>query len=256
MSDSIAAARRAGAGGQILVRADSAFYSRDVITTIKASGAAFSITVRSDAAIRRAIGSIDPASWTRITYTQAIPDPETGELVSAAEVAETVNTLGAGKKDQITAGLIVRRIPERNTTKIAAARAAQGELFTVYRYHAVFTDNPLPMIEAEACHRAHAIIEQVFADLKDSALAHLPSGQFAANGAWLTCAAIAHNLTRALACSAGGRHAKARTGTIRRQLINIPARISRSARAITLHLPANWHWETGWTRLRTHPAPT
>lgn len=256
LADSLAAARRAGARGQILVRADSAFYSRDVVNAIGRAGAHFSIAARLDSAVRRSIDRVPADAWTRIEYSQAIRDPHTGELVSAAEVAETVHTLGAGGENPITARLIVRRVPERNTRKITAARVEQGELFPVYRYHAVFTDNPMPLIEAEKTHRAHAIIEQVFADLKDSALAHLPSGRFAANGAWLTCATIAHNLTRALGIAAAAGHTRARTATIRRQLINLPARISRSARKLHLHLPVNWPWETGWTRLWEHLAPT
>jgi hypothetical protein len=60
---------------------------------------------------------------------------------------------------------------------------AQGELFRVWRHHAIFTDSPLPMFAAEADHRRHAIVEQVIADLKNSALAHLPSGCFTANAA-------------------------------------------------------------------------
>ena len=100
------------------------------------------------------------------------------------------------------------------------------------------------------------MIEQVFADIKDSALAHLPSGKFAANGAWLTCAVVAYNLTRAIATAAGTGHTRARTGTIRRQLINLPARISRSARKLHLHMPTNWPWEIGWTSLWRHLAPT
>ncbi len=83
----------------------------------------------------------------------------------------------------------------------------QGELFTAYRYHAILTDSPLPMLEAEADHRRHAVIEHVIADLKAGALAHLPSGKFAANSAWLALAAIAYNVTRAAGTLAGGAHA-------------------------------------------------
>ncbi len=68
-------------------------------------------------------------------------------------------------------------------------------LFATYRHHAVFTDNPMLMLDAESCHRQHAVIEQVNADLKSGALAHLPSGSFAANSAWLVLAAIAFNRT-------------------------------------------------------------
>jgi hypothetical protein len=104
----------------------------------------------------------------------------------------------------------------------ATVPAGQSEMFAVYRYHAVFTDNPGPMADAEATHRDHAIIEQVIADLRDSALAHLPSGMFAANAVWLTCAAIAHNLSRSAGALASAVHARARTGTIRAQLIHGP----------------------------------
>lgn len=256
LAQSLATARRAGASGQILVRADSGFYSRDVIAAITRAGADFSITARLSSSVRRAIEAIGENAWTPITYSQAIPDPDTGELVSAAEVAETVHTLAPRSRDTVSARLIVRRVPERNTTKIAAAHIAQGELFTVYRYHAVFTNNPMPMIEAEVTHRGHAIVEQVIADLKNSAMAHLPSAKFAANGAWLTCAVIAHNLTRALGALAGGRHHRQTTATIRRQLIATPARASRSGRRLTLHLPTHWPWQPGWTHLWDSLTPT
>ena len=90
---------------------------------------------------------------------------------------------------------------------------------------------------ADKTHRGHAIIEQVHADLKNSALAHLPSGKFTANAAWLVLAVIAFNLTRAAATLAGPDLAKATTATIRRKLIAVPARVASSARRITLHLP-------------------
>jgi hypothetical protein len=101
----------------------------------------------------------------------------------------------------------------------------------------VFTNSPLLMLQAEADHRRHAIIEQVIADLKNGPLAHLPSGRFTANGAWLVLAAIAFNLTRAAGALASRFHAKATTATIRRHLINVPARPVRSARRIHLRLP-------------------
>jgi hypothetical protein len=103
----------------------------------------------------------------------------------------------------------------------------------------VFTDSTEPMLLAEAHHRDHAIIEQVIADLKSSALKHFPSGSFNANGAWLTCAVIAYNLSRAAGVLAGKKLGKARTTTIRTTLINIPARAAFSAGSYTLHLPAN-----------------
>jgi hypothetical protein len=93
----------------------------------------------------------------------------------------------------------VRRVRRLNPATAPAGQGRQGELFAAYRYHAVFTDSAEPMLAAEATHRDHAIVEQVIAELKNGALAHLPSGVFTANAAWLVCAAIAHNRTRAAA---------------------------------------------------------
>ncbi len=105
------------------------------------------------------------------------------------------------------------------------------------------------MLKAEKAHRAHAIVEQVIADLKNGPLAHLPSGSFAANSAWVVCAAMAFNLTRSAGVLASAFHAKATTGTIRAQLINVPGRLARSARQLVLHLPVAWPWETAWNQM-------
>jgi len=115
----------------------------------------------------------------------------------------------------------------------------------------VFVTSGFQMLQAEGQHRDHAIIEQTIADAAASALAHLPSGSFPANAAWTVLWAIAHNLTRATGALAGGFHARATTATIRAHLINIPARVSRSARRVTLHLPEHWPWEPAWTALHT-----
>ncbi|MEO5833675.1 MAG: transposase, partial [Nakamurella sp.] len=118
-----------------------------------------------------------------------------------------------------------------------------------WRHHAVFTDTDLPMLTAEADHRRHAIVEQVIADLKNGPLAHLPSGNFMANSAWLVLAAMAFNLTRAVGVLASAFHAKAATATIRTQLIAVAARVTRSARRTRLRLPQNWPWAAAWQRL-------
>ena len=171
-------------------------------------------------------------------------DEDTGELISDAEVAETPYTGFTSRPAarHVAARLIVRRVRRLNP----AATAGQGELFPGYRHHAVFTDSPLTLLQAEACHRGHAIVEQVIADLKGGPLAHLPSGSFTANAAWLVCAAIAFNLTRAAGCLASTFHAKATTATLRAQLITVPGRIARSARQLVLHLPTDWRWEHPW----------
>ena len=243
LSDAIAAARRVGAGKVIRCRLDSAFYNHSVIRAIRNAKAQFSITARMDKAVQKAVAAIDEAAWVAIKYPKATYDEEEKRWISDAQVAETTYTAfnSKGRKHRVTARLIVRRVKRLNPK---AAPQGQDELFSVYRYHAVFTDSTEPMLIAEAHHRDHAIVEQVIADLKSSALKHFPSGSFNANGAWLACAVMAYNLSRAVGVLAGGKLGKARTGTIRTKLINVPARVSFSAGIYTLHLPANSRRET------------
>ena len=231
--------------GELVVRADSAFYSRKVIGACRRAAARFSVTARMDTKIRRTIEAIPDDAWVEIDYPQPVWDEEQHRFVSRAQIAEIRYTAFADTPDAVTARLIVRRIPDLNKTGVDA----QGELFTVWRYHAAFTDSPFVLVQAEQHHRGHAIIEQVNAELIDGPLAHLPSGRFDANDAWLTCIAIAHNLTRAAATLAGRRYALARPATIRRQLINVAGRIAHHARGITLHLPEHWPWQHPWQRL-------
>ncbi|HUR06655.1 MAG TPA: IS1380 family transposase [Nonomuraea sp.] len=253
LGEALGTARACGAGGPdgsglVLVRGDSAFYCHDVIATARRGGACFSITARMDAAVKKAIASIAEDGWTPIRYPHAVWDEEGSCWISDAEVAEIGFTAFTSRRktDHITARLIVRRVKRLNP---ASVPAGQGELFAAYRHHAVFTDSPQPMLQAETTHRQHAVIEQVNADLKAGPLAHLPSGLFAANSAWLVLATIAFNLTRAAGALASTFHAKATTGTIRVQLIAVPVRIARSARRLRLHLPRDWPWQTAWTQL-------
>jgi hypothetical protein len=255
VADALKTSRACGAGGTkglLVVRADSAFYGLDVVAAIVRAKARFSITARQDAAVKRAIASIAEDAWTTIRYPHAVFDDQLDQWVSDAEVAETEFTAFAsrGKSKAVAARLIVRRVRDQNPDHLVANE--QGELFPAWRHHAVFTNSPLLMLQAEADHRRHAVIEQVIADLKGGPLAHLPSGKFNANGAWLVMAAMAFNLTRAAGALASRFHARATTATIRRQLINIPARPVRSARRIHLRLPTNWPWAHAWLDLFTN----
>ena len=174
-----------------------------LIAAIIKAGCQFSIGARLNSGIRAAIATIDDQAWVPILYPNALVDPDTGELISTAEVAEVAYTaFTSHHTGRITARLIVRRVPERNTRKLATA--AQDGLFNLWRYHAVFTNQTTPLVEAEKTHRGHAVIEQVSADLKAGPLAHLPSKSLTANSAWLAIATITFNLTRALGVTAGG----------------------------------------------------
>ena len=251
VADALATVKRTVlAGRKILMRGDSAFYGHATISAALKGGADVSVTLRADPAVKRAIATIGADAWTKIQYTNAIFDEETGTWISDAEVAETEFTAFTSRKksEQITGRLVVRRIPEL----APKTPAGQGSLFEAWRFHAFFTTvdaTVMDTVAADTTHRQHAVIEQAHADLKNGPLAHLPSGKFNANAAWLVLAVIAFNLTRTAGTICGGTHARATCGTIRRRVIAIPARIASSARKLTLHLPENWLWETAWTKL-------
>jgi Transposase DDE domain group 1 len=246
-AEAIGTARAAGCTGTIVARADSGLYGAAFTGACRRSGAYFSVTARMDPAVKAAIASIPGDAWTPVRYPRAIWDDQLRAWVSDAEVAGIPYTAFASKKGQaVTARLIVRRVRDLNPK----AAEGMGELFPVWRYHPVFTDSPFTMLQAEAQHRDHAVVEQVFADWADGPMAHLPSGRFAANAAWLTLAAISGNLIRAAGCLASAFHARARGATIRRDLIDVAARTARRGRGhLTLHLPECWHREAGWQAL-------
>jgi hypothetical protein len=228
----IARVGRAGATGVKLLRADSGFWNARVFERLEKAGWQFSIGVRMTKAVRAVVEQIPETDW------QKLDDyPDSGE----AQIAQTV--LGGRR-------LIVRRVRTLDD---------QGELFPDWRHFPFATNRDEPIETVEAEHRQHAVVELVIRDLKDQALAHFPCGQFNANAAWTVIAAIAHNLLRwTTILGLPGRTMRA-ARTLRRRLLAMPGRLTKTARRWTLHLPARWPWQTDFTealgRLRALPAP-
>jgi len=229
----LARVRRAGATGEILIRADSAFYSHKVIAYLQAKGCLYSISVPQNKRIAERIAEIPESAW------QPVPDyPETG-------VCELAETTYGGRR------LIVRRVHLH-------AQEGQEELFAYWRHFAFLTNRTEDMHRVDAEHRQHAEVELAIRDLKDQALAHFPSGSFAANAAWTVIACLAHNMARWVG-QLGLEDETWRTArTIRRWLIALPGRLTRTARRWTLHLPARWPWRDAFvealSRIRALPA--
>ncbi|MFA7509776.1 MAG: IS1380 family transposase [Mycolicibacterium vanbaalenii] len=240
VAQAIATARAAGVAGPILVRGDSAYGNSTVAAACRRAGAQFSLVLNKTRAVAVAIESIDDSAWIPVQYPGAVFDPDTRAWISDAEVAEITHTAFTSTNNPITARLIVRRVKD--------ARYPDA-LFPVWRYHPFFTNTDEPTAAADITHRRHAIIETVFADLIDGPLAHMPSGRFGANSAWILCAAIAHNLLHAAGVLAGGTHAAARGATLRRKIITVPARLVRPQRRPLLHLPSHWPWADHWLTL-------
>ena len=265
LAEALSRVRAAGSTGPLLVRGDSGFYDSRFIGAARRAGAAFSVTARIDAAVARAIAGIAEADWQPIPYWDAVEDDDGTTVASSAEVAETTYTAFTSTRAPVTARLVVRRVRRLRPAPSAGATAShgagasqQGQLdLVVWRHHAVLTDRVEPLLQVEREHRAHAVVEQSIAELKQGPLAHLPSGGFWANAAWLTLAALTVNLARALATLAAHGLAAATLGTLQRTLLAVPARLARSARRYHLHLPTGWPWQTAWTWLarRIHAMP-
>ena len=239
LRETIGRVRQAGASGQLTVRADSGFYGHAVVAVCRAMGVRFSITIRQSPATRRLIEAIPNDAWMPIPYW----------LDGGADVAETTYVPFADQKGAVPVRLIVRRVKPTPGSQLA--------LLTLYDFHAFVTDRDGQTLALEADHRRHAEIENAIRDLKyGMALNHLPSGRFGANGAWLAVQVMAHNLARWTARIGLGAGIVT-TKTLRRRLFTLAGRLTRSARRVTLHLPARWPWAIGWSialmRLRAIP---
>jgi Transposase DDE domain group 1 len=227
----IARVQRAGATGVKLLRADSAFWNKKLLARLQAAGWQYSISVRLQAWVPDAIARIPEPDW------QPLADyPEDGE----AQIAQTM----VGQQR-----LVVRR------TRLVGA---QAELWPDWRYFPFLTNRTEPLEEVEAEHRQHAVVELAIRDLKDQALAHFPSGQFNANSAWTVIACLAHNLSRWTSLIGLPGQTVRAARTMRRRLLQIPGRLTRTARQWTLHLPARWPWQHDFiralARIRALPA--
>jgi hypothetical protein len=231
--ETVGRVRRAGATGKLTIRADSGFWSHKVMDACVAHDVDFSITVARQKPVMAAIEAIDETTWVDIAYTDG----------GVAQVAAT---------DFGDYRLVVRR------TKITNDPALPT-LFADWRHHAFITNRAGDPIDLDADHRAHAVVELAIRDLKNGAgLAHCPSGNFNANAAWLVATTLAHNLVRWTQLL-GVQAPRLRVAkTLRRRLLAIPGRITRSARSLTLHLPTRWPWrrefEATLQRLRALPA--
>jgi hypothetical protein len=224
--------RRAGASGPLVLRADSGFWAAKVLAACRRHRIHFSITVRQTSTVTAAIAAIPDHAWGDIDY------PDGGQ----AQVAEA--TLGGDR-------LVVRR------TRLVGPQAS---LWPDWRYHAFVTDCPGSAIALDADHRRHAVCELAIRDLKDGAgLRHCPSGSFLANAAWLVITALAHNLLRWVAALGLGASGQVVAKTLRRRLLHLPGRLTRSARRRRLHLPTDWPWATlfltALARLRASALP-
>jgi len=119
-----------------------------------------------------------------------------------------------------------------------------------HRFQCFITDQPDPDLAAlEARHRAHAIVEDRVRGLKNMGLSNLPFSAFAPNQAWLEAALCAHDLTVwTQQLLFDGQHAVCEPKRLRYRLLHVAGKLTRHARQLTLHLPADWPWTAAIAR--------
>ena len=242
LRETVGRARYAGATGQLTVRADSGFYTHSIVAVCRNMKVCFSITVRQHRSLHHLIEAIPESDWRPIPYW----------MEGAADVAEITYTPFKSEPGAAPVRLIVRRVKPTPGSQLA--------LFANYSYHAFITDRDGDTLELEADHRRHAGIENAIRDLKYGVgLNHLPSGRFAANGAWLAVQVLAHNLARWTARIGLGEQVVT-TKTLRQRFFSLAGRLTRKARRLMLHLPRRWPWQDQFSsalaRLRALPLPS
>ena len=231
------------------MRADAGFFSYEMIAAIGAHNACYSITIPQNAKVKAAIEAIGDDAWQAIAYTRG------GE----AQVAES--TIEAGRRGDKLRGADAKPAKLRLIARRSRLLGAQGELWPNWRYHCFVTDrHDLDTKAADAYHRGHATVELAIRDLKEgSGLSRCPSGRFPANGAWLACCVLAHNLARWTARLGRTHPARQLTvaATIRNRLLTVPGRLVNHSGRHKLRLPLNWPWQNTFTtalqRIRNLP---
>jgi hypothetical protein len=238
--------------GPVDMRIDSAYYAVDLLHRLRKEHARFTVSVPRSPAMWKTLADIPDGAWTDALQ------------MAGAQVAETTYRPGGWQHEPLR--LIVRRVCFRaeHIARLRGSRrlatihpdqlqmALDGHVDSVYGYSFILTDHPHQhTATVEHHHRHRAQIEERLKDTKNGqALRHLPSGDINANRVWMTAALLAVNIT-AWVCdlspaAAASASAPDRTplrhhaDTLRRILFNIPARIIRSARRITLRLPAGY----------------
>jgi hypothetical protein len=243
--------------GQVTARVDSGFYSAELMMGLREQRIRFSASAPRTRRMWRALGEIGEDSWAPALQ------------MHGAEVAESTFTPEGWAHEPLR--LIVRRVTVSAQEILAGSPRARrrstipagqlqmvidGQLASTYAYSFIVTDIPASeksTVQVEQFHRERAQIEERFKDAKlGQPLRHLPSGDLNANRLWLACSLLALNITALIcdlspAAGASGqapddtplrRHAKA----LRRILFCVPARITHTARQITLRLPAGFRY--------------
>jgi hypothetical protein len=232
--------------GPILARSDSAGASHALADACRETAVRFSFGYPIDERVRAAILALPERAWRPAINGDG--HPREGAWVTELTGHLSLDAWPAGSR------LIARRERPHPGAQLSFTDV-DG-----HRFQCFITDQQGTDLAAlEARHRQHAIVEDRVRELKSTGLANLPFSAFAANQAWLEAALVAHDLTvwtQLLLFDA--EHAVCEPKRLRYRLLHVAGRLTRHARQLTLHLPADWPWAAAiakaFKRLATLPA--
>ena len=232
--------------GPILARSDSAGASHALADACRETGVRFSFGYAMDCRVRDAVLALPEATWRPAINGDG--EPRDGAWVAELSGHIALDAWPPGSR------LIVRRERPHPGAQLSFTDV-DG-----HRFQCFITDQEGDDLAAlEARHRAHAVVEDRVRELKSTGLGNLPFSAFAPNQAWLEAALCAHDLTvwtQLLLFDA--EHAVCEPKRLRYRLLHVAGQLTRHARQLTLHLPADWPWAAAiaaaFKRLATLPA--
>jgi len=214
----------------ILARSDSAGASHALADACRETDVRFSFGYAIDERVRAAILTLAEAAWRPAINGDG--KPREGARVAELTGHLTLDAWPQGSR------LIVRRERPHPGAQLSFTDV-DG-----HRFQCFITDQEDDDLAAlEARHRAHAIVEDRVRELKSTGLGNLPFSAFAPNQAWLEAALCAHDLTVwTQLLLFVGEHRVCEPKRLRYRLLHVAGKLTRHARQLTLHLPADWPW--------------
>jgi hypothetical protein len=221
---------RAALEGPILARSDSAGASHALADACRETWVRFSFGYAIDERVRAAILALPERAWR--PAINADGRPREGAWVAELSGHVSLDAWPAGSR------LIVRRERPHPGAQLSFTDV-DGHRFQCFITDQL--DDDLAALEAR--HRAHAIVEDRVRALKSTGLSNLPFSAFAPNQAWLEAALCAHDLTVwTQLLLFDGEHRLCEPKRLRYRLLHVAGKLTRHARRLTLHLPADWPW--------------
>jgi len=225
-----------------IIRGDSGFFDKDVAWAAVKEGCDFAIAAKRNAAVWRAEREIPDDAWrpaigmdAEVAPCSYVPQgwpPGTRTICRRVEV----------RRDELSGDARSRR--RRTIDPNQLALMEMGETEVAYAYSFIVTNLEGDICEIEAWFRMRALVEEKLKDGKlGLALRHMPSGYEAVNAMWMWAAFIGLNVSSWLQSFSGHDEVggRAHGKRLRRELVSIPARVTRHGGRTEVHCAPEDH---------------